>query len=196
MFRAACGPSRTACCAVAGIALPVRASMIHAQSPSAQTRSSPGIAKVASGRIHPPPSTDSLKRATTGCGALPTVLTTVAVAMTVPSSSSTWSASTRVSRRLRTSWTPALASFFVAWRPRRSPNSDNTYARLWPRMTFGSGRVANVRRAVWMRSTSSAATSTPVDPPPTTTKFRSARCRSGSVSLAASSSIERAWLRR
>ena len=137
------------------------------------------------------------RRATTGCGALPTVLTTVAVAMIVPSSSSTRSASTRASRRFRTSWTPARGQV-----PRGMPaeafpelgqdvctavDEDDRRLRQASR---------NVRRAVWRRSTSSAATSTPVDPPPTTTNVRSARCRSGSASCAASSSIDSAWFRR
>ena len=90
-LRAAWGPSRTACWAVAGDGRPVPGSMIDAQSPSAQTRSSPGTANVASGRIQPressAPSTPA-KPAKAGFGALPTVLITVAVAMTLPSSSS------------------------------------------------------------------------------------------------------------
>jgi ABC-2 type transport system permease protein len=103
-----------ACWAVAGMGRPVRRSMIEAQSPRAQTRFSPGMAKVASGWIQPRLSVAPARPARTGFGALPTVLMTVAVGMRLPSSSSTRSASTRVRRRPSTSWTPAWASFFVA----------------------------------------------------------------------------------
>ena len=114
MFRAAWGPSRTACWAVAGIGRPVRGSGIEAQSPSAQTRSSPGTANVSSGRIQPRSSFAPGRSRRSGCGALPTVLTTVAVGISVPSSRRTRSSATVAIRRPRTIRTPAARSLRVA----------------------------------------------------------------------------------
>jgi hypothetical protein len=87
---------------------------MDAQSPIAHTFARPGRANVASGVGQPPASRPDGRVATSGFGALPTVLTMVAEAIDVSSSSTTRPSSTRRTRRPSRRSIPASRSFLVA----------------------------------------------------------------------------------